>query len=187
LQGRPVGSFGDVAVVSFHATKPWGGAYGGMVLSRDAELCAAIADMREPDRQRTWPAYAGHHQLSDVHAALAMQRIGIADEESQWRKRLAAEMDAWFAEMDAKPVMRDGNDYRYIVRTSGRAEEAIAALRECGVGAARPVASLAASDAQTVVPGAWRAWRDCVSLPLLPDCSDDEFSHIGQAVKACIR
>jgi len=188
LQGRPVGSFGDVAVVSFHATKPWGGAYGGMVLSRDAELCTAIADMRNPDRRRTWPAYAGHHQLSDLHAVLAIERIGLADAESRARMRLATAMDAWFGELDAVPVPRgDGNAFRYIVRTPGRAEEVIAALREHGVEAARPVASLAVNDAQAVVPGTWRAWQDCVSLPLLPDCSDDEFSHIGQVVKACMR
>jgi len=188
FQGRPVGSFGDVTIASFHATKPWGGAYGGMALSRDAELCAAIADMRNPDRRRTWPDYAGHHQLSDLHAALAIERIRLADTESRARMRLAASMDAWFADMDATPVARgeEGNGYRYIVRTNGQAEEVIAALRAHGVGAARPVACLAVDDAPRTIPGAWRAWQDCVSLPLLADCGNDEFSHIEQAVKTCM-
>ncbi|MFQ5582012.1 MAG: DegT/DnrJ/EryC1/StrS family aminotransferase, partial [Mariprofundaceae bacterium] len=189
LQGQPVGSFGDIAVASFHVTKPWGGAYGGMVLSRDASLCDAITDMRDPDRQQTWPDYAGHHQLSDLHAALAMQRIEVATEEQRMRAQIAEKMDAWFVGMNTKPVMHDeGNRYRYIVRTRRQAEEVVTTLRKHGIGAARPVSSLckAIDEVNTLIPGAWAAWQDCVSLPLLPDCSEDEFLQIRKAVKACM-
>jgi len=187
LGGRPLGSFGDVAVASFHATKPWGGAYGGAVACNETELAAAIVQMRSSDRtDAEWPEYAGHHQLSDLHAALVLQRMADADTMAAERKRRAAMMYAWFAGKASGPVMRDGNDFRYIVRTPGKGAETIASLYEHGVCAARPVPALFPGEQLEECPGALAAWRDCVSLPLLADFTDEEFSRMEEAVRTCM-
>ncbi|HXH73039.1 MAG TPA: DegT/DnrJ/EryC1/StrS family aminotransferase [Mariprofundaceae bacterium] len=186
-QGRPLGSFGDAAIASFHATKPWGGAYGGAVACNEADAVAAIREMRNPDLgDGDWPEYAGHHQLSDLHAALALQRMTEAGGISLQRRRWATTMDGWFAGKGSQPVRRDGNDFRYIVRTPGQAGAVIRELRRHGVGAARPVAGIFPGEQAEACPGALAAWQDCVSLPLLADFSEEEFLLMEQAVRACM-
>lgn len=185
--GRPLGSFGDMAIASFHATKPWGGAYGGAVACNEAEPAEMIVEMRSADQSgEEWPEYAGHHQMSDLHACLALQRIADADALAAERHRRAVVMDGWFVDKASSPVMRDGNDFRYIVRTPGRAGEVIAALRRHGVGAARPVAAMFPGEQLDDCPGAVAAWRDCVSLPLLTDFTPEEFLCMEEAVRACM-
>jgi len=189
LDGRPLGGFGDVVVASFYATKPWGGAMGGMVLSRDEGLNSEVLAMRNADSANVHPVYAGNHQLSDMHAAMARARLAIADKEREERMKFADEFDNWFEGKEARPVMRlpEGNHYRYIVRTKGCAASVIEALRARGVKACRPVqAPLSMQLGDTGCKGAEQAWRDCVSLPLLADFSDAELDQMQQAVRTCL-
>jgi len=187
LAGRPVGSFGALTVCSFYATKPWGGAYGGMVLGDESSTATRIIEMRDPDKAPLSLAYAGHHQLSDLHAALASCRLQQADDEAAQRKLRAEQMDGWFAATAARPVegLHDSNHYRYIIRTENAAA-AMAALREKGVGAALPVSRPLHHATNDRCPGAERAWQSCLSLPLLADASDAEMQQIQEAVEGCL-
>ncbi|MES0371992.1 MAG: DegT/DnrJ/EryC1/StrS aminotransferase family protein [Mariprofundaceae bacterium] len=188
LNGRPVGSFGDVTIASFYATKPWGGAYGGMVLSDDQGLCETIKSMRDPDGAVQLQNYAGHHQLSDLHAAMANVRLKQANEEQASRQRQTDMMDAWFEGGTATPVaeIHQGNHYRYIIRTSGDAEGFINRFQQHGVAAVRPVTTPINRLLGVDSPGAEQAWLDCVSLPLLADISEAELEQLQEAVKSCI-
>lgn len=189
LNGRPLGAFGDLAVVSFYATKPWGGAGGGMVIADDAGLIAVVAAMAHADTAAPGLAYAGNHRLSDVHAALARVRLAAAASEAERRRRLASLYDGWLAGKHSRPVPRDkqGNHYRYLVRTPMGAEAAIARLRAAGVEACRPVPqTLDTFAAGSACPEARAAWRECLSLPLYADLADDEVKVISQAVRRCL-
>jgi dTDP-4-amino-4,6-dideoxygalactose transaminase len=183
LNGRPVGSFGTFAIGSFHATKPWGGAYGGFVAGDEAATLTAIRTMSDPDRSDRWPGYAGHHQLSDVHAAMALVRIDWAADESTQRQRLALRLDEWFAGLAVEPLAgrHDGNHFRYIARTSGGAEQAIGMLQAHGVGAMRPVPALWMPEAEAPA-GALAAFQDCVSVPLLADMTELELRIMKEAL-----
>ncbi len=188
IEGCPVGSFGDVAIASFYATKPWGGAYGGIVLTDDPELANSVRTMRDPDGATELHHYAGHHQLSDLHAAMAIIRIGRADEEMAARQVRATVMDGWFGGGPVKPVrgLHQGNLYRYLIRTEGDAEQWIDTMHSRGVMAMRPVASPVSSLLETDAPGASAAWRDVVSLPLLADASEAEMEKMHGAVDQCM-
>lgn len=182
LGGRPVGGFGRFTIGSFHATKPWGGAYGGFVAGDDAQVLAWIRAMRDPDRAEPWDGYAGHHQLSDLHAAMALVRLGWADDEREQRRILASRLDQCFEGLAAEPLAgrHDGNHYRYLVRVPGRARQAIDALREEGIGAASPVPGLWCPEA--ALPGALAAMADCVSVPLLPDMTEQEARRLKEGL-----
>jgi hypothetical protein len=188
LAGRPVGAFGSLTVSSFYATKPWGGAYGGMVLANDPAMTERIMAMRDPDRAAPEISYAGHHQLSDLHATLARCRMQQADDEAEQRRLRAMQMDGWFADVDAEPVadLHASNHYRYIVRVDGSAAESVAALHAEGVGAARPVSRPLHHATGDTCPGAEQAWKTCLSLPLLADASEMEMQQIQQAVQKCL-
>lgn len=188
MQGQPAGSFGDVCIVSLRATKPWGGVFGGMVASRDETLLQEIKTMRTADHQHRWPAYAGAHQLSEIHAALALRRLERAEAEMICRREAAKRLDGWLDGTATRPVPRDGNHFRYIVRTSSPAAEVIDGLRRMGVEAAHPVGGFS-PDMEPLAerfPGAWEAWKDCVSLPLLADFSEAEWQIMHKAVRSCL-
>ncbi len=182
-----LGSFGDACITSFYATKPWGGAYGGMVLSRKTNICARVDQMRCADTADITLPYAGNHQLSDIHAALARVRISKAAEEREQRIRLAKIYDTWFCRLKARPVMCENtcNHYRYITRVAD-ASRTIKSLHAHGVAAARPVNTPISRLAGQYCPGAEAAWKQCVSLPLLIDMSRDELACMEQAVTACM-
>jgi len=51
-RGRPLGSWGRIAIASLHATKPWGGVYGGALLLDDGSEAVALQRMIDPDGER---------------------------------------------------------------------------------------------------------------------------------------
>lgn len=187
FEGRALGGFGQITIASFYATKPWGGACGGMALCNEDRFHERISRMRDIDTADATLPYAGNHQLSDVHAALADCRVNGSDAELQRRRDLADRYDEWLQGKDAVRLRRDAeaNQYRYIVRVED-ADRTIEALRACGVGAAHPVASPISSLLGQVCPGADAARRQCVSLPLLADMSDEEAEQMHEAIAACL-
>jgi len=182
-----LGGFGDVSIASFYATKPWGGAYGGMLLSDCDALHQRVCRMRYADAADASLPYAGNHQLSDVHAALALDRLERADAERHARVQLAELYDEWLMPLDGEPVRRDaaGNHYRYIVRVED-ADRLIAALRAQAVGAACPVDVPLSRLLGQHCPGAEMARRQCVSLPLLGDMTDQEKEIMHKALQTCM-
>jgi len=187
MAGKALGGFGDVSVASFYATKPWGGAYGGMVMSSDAGMCEQVRHMRCADTAGITLPYAGNHQLSDIHAALARVRISQSNQECECRMRQATAYDEWFTGMKSVPVKREAscNHYRYIVRVDD-ASSVIEALRGHGVGAARPVEQPLSRLLGQPCQGAEAAWQQCVSLPLLTDMGEDELNCMKKAIAACM-
>ncbi len=188
LNGRPVGSFGDVTIASFYATKPWGGAYGGMVASDDHAFCETVKAMRDPDGAVQLQDYAGHHQLSDLHAGMVNVRLESVADEQRAREALAHVMDGWFDTGEVAPVaeIHQGNRYRYLIRTTGEAESFISRLMHHGVAAARPVTTPISRLLGVDVSGAEKAWLDVVSLPMLADISEIELEQLREAVESCI-
>ncbi len=188
LNGEAVGSFGNITIASFYATKPWGGAYGGMVMTDDREIGQAVRSMRDPDGAKMLQSYAGHHQLSDLHAAMAAVRMDMAEREQTCRRARALTMDTWFREGEVLPVagLHQGNFYRYIIRTPGQAEEWVMKLNRQGIGAARPVQQPLNRLLNVESPGAEAAWQDTVSIPLLADASEAEMDSISKAVHLCM-
>ncbi len=185
LHGRPVGSYGDVTIASFYATKPWGGAAGGMILSKDVSIHTAVLAMRYADGAGLDQDYAGNHQLSDIHAAMARTRFAQAEAERERRRHITQKFDAWLRDKAATPVagLAEGSCFRYIVRMPCDAAGLIDALRASGIDACRPVS---AYPDRTLFPGAAQAWESCVSLPLLGDFSSEELQYVKGTLDKCL-
>jgi len=182
-----LGGFGDISIASFYATKPWGGAYGGMVLSSQTHIVEQVCLMRNADAADVSLPYAGNHQLSDLHAALAICRLDSAPAEMVKRRDLAARYDGYLHGKDIELLRREasGNHYRYIVRVEDAAQ-VMKAFRAHGVAAAHPVASPLSRLIGQTCPGAELAQQQCVSLPLLADMSDAEEEHMLKAMAICL-
>lgn len=185
--GRPLGGFGEISIASFYATKPWGGAYGGMVSGKDEAIVGQVSRMRHADSADVSLPYAGNHQLSDVHAALALGRLDMADGELVQRRAWSGRYDAWLKDTKARPLNCGdaANHFRYIVRVED-ADRSIALLRAAGVGAAHPVDTPLSGLLGKKCKGAETARRECVSLPLLAAMSEEEEEIMFHALTLCL-
>ncbi len=188
LDGQQVGTFADVCIGSFYATKPWGGAYGGFISSRDLSLIEKCKAKTNPDAADLNATYVGHHQLSNIHAALAFERINQADDERKHRQAWAAKYDALFAQTSATPITSytgsKSNSFRYIVRCDRDVTNIIKQLNHMGISAARPVQT-PLHQGVTACPATDEAWQHCLSIPLLADMSQTEFEYLQQGIQTC--
>ncbi|WP_038247274.1 DegT/DnrJ/EryC1/StrS family aminotransferase [Ghiorsea bivora] len=188
-QGKAVGTFADVCIGSFYATKPWGGAYGGFISSKDEALIQSITKMTNPDQADLQQDYVGHHQLSNIHAALAQVRLSHAAAEQQQRQTWVNKYDAMLKNYAVTPITGiQGNHFRYIIRSEHTAENVIQTLQQQGITAMRPVQQPlhhAIRDANC--PQADKAWQYCVSLPLLHNMNEQEFLLLSQGLATCFK
>ncbi|MDX8384073.1 MAG: DegT/DnrJ/EryC1/StrS family aminotransferase [Ghiorsea sp.] len=189
IDGKQVGELADISIGSLYATKPWGGAYGGYIGTQDPHLQQQIRLMTDPDQAGIKQAYAGHHQLSNVHAALALQRINQAYAEQEKRHMLAKkyheiiENSHFYAVSAQKETV--ANDFRYMIRTHD-ADMVIQTLRQQGIAASKPVQTpLHHAVSGAACPQADKAWQTCVSLPMLADMSQDEFEIVSKGLQRC--
>lgn len=91
--GVPAGRFGDVDVVSFHATKPFAIGEGGAVFSRDAELVAAIQrsiNFGLDASGRCTQMHGANGKMSELHAATALAVLDRFDGVLRERRAAAA-------------------------------------------------------------------------------------------------
>lgn len=179
-----LGGRGRVTIASFHATKPWGGAYGGALLLDDEREEVAVRRMCDPDGATEGGVAVGHHLLSDLHALLARQRLAESEALMARRKQQAVRMRAWLQQVDAQlcsaPV---GNHFR-LLAASHRYPAALLRqrLQAAGVAAELPVKQPLSKWVGVDAPGADTAFRRWVSLPLLADLTDDEAAIMELAI-----
>jgi len=188
-QGQPVGTFTGICIGSLYATKPWGGAYGGFISSQNETLIQSISNMTNPDQAGLQQDYVGHHQLSNIHAALAQTRLGQAQAEQQQRQTWATRYHAMLKSYAVTPIGGiQGNHFRYIIRSEQSAADVIQTLQHMGIAAMRPVQQpLHHAISGANCPQADKAWQYCVSLPLLPDMTEQEFSWLTQGLQTCFK
>lgn len=97
VEGQLCGTFGDIATLSFHATKPVAAGQGGALLLSDPALAEKARRLRAHGIRRTpaqpWSyeveSLGWNYRLSDFQAAVALAQIEQLTELWQARKRLA--------------------------------------------------------------------------------------------------
>ena len=97
VHGRPLGGLGDTEVFSFHATKPFAIGEGGLVVTPDPDLAAAIARLINFGLQpgtRSSDAIGFNAKLSELHAATALAMLDRFDAVLARRRRSAHRLRA---------------------------------------------------------------------------------------------
>jgi len=88
-KGQTIGSYGDAAMFSFHATKPFNSIEGGAVVSHSKEVCDKVKHLRnfgiceEENEEETIGTNA---KLSEFHAAMGLCNLKHMEEITQGRK-----------------------------------------------------------------------------------------------------
>ncbi|MDO4567597.1 MAG: DegT/DnrJ/EryC1/StrS family aminotransferase [Clostridia bacterium] len=87
--GKGVGSFGDMSMFSFHATKVFNTVEGGAVTFGDPAYAAKFESLRQfgMDGQERVPLIGTNAKLTEVHAAMGICNLRHTDEQIAGRRR----------------------------------------------------------------------------------------------------
>lgn len=186
--GVKAGNLGSAAAMfSFYATKVIAAGEGGMVLSGDRALVERVRDLSDyADKLDGFLRF--NFAMTDMTAALGLSQLERLPSMIARRRELASRYSAAFADTDLElPAEKTGERhifYRYVVQND-RTEALRMSLRERGIMAERPVAAPLSRVPGMAVecPGAERAWKRSLSLPLYPALSDAEAETVIGAVR----
>jgi perosamine synthetase len=186
IDGRSVGLSGTIGVFSFFATKMFTtGGQGGMLVSKDSAVVAAVRDYREFDcRHDRKPRF--NLQMTDLQAAIGRAQLTSLNSFIQRRHEIDSQYREAGLPMWPLKLQRGlkSNYYRAIVRTAD-AERVIRTLREMGITAIVPIADWELLDAGGG-PRALQLAQNTLSLPIYPSLSDAAVANIINAASRCL-
>ncbi len=93
INGKPIGSLGDISIFSFYATKLITTGYGGMIVSNNKELVDACRDLIDFDCRPTYKVRF-NYKMSDIQAAMGLEQIKRLSSFLKRREEIAEIYDA---------------------------------------------------------------------------------------------
>ena len=194
-QGRPCGSLGALACLSFHPRKIVTTGEGGAVTTDDAELAVAIRRMRHHGIEPSGHfeiAHAGlNYRLSDILCAVGIPQLARLRELLEARTRIAAGYTERLCDVVHTPTADEGDVHgwqAYVIQVDGAAE-VIAALREQRIEAqvgTYALHRLAAYRDQGEFPGASRVFDRAVALPFHTRLTESDLDRVAEALTSIV-
>ena len=190
-RGRPCGSLGVLACLSFHPRKIVTTGEGGAVTTDDPELADAIRRMRhhgiEPlgDFEIARPGL--NYRLSDILCAVGIPQLARLDQLLEARTRIAAGYAERLRDLVDPPTADEGDVHgwqAYVIQVDGAAG-VIAALREQGIEAqvgTYALHRLAAYRDQGDFPAASRVFDRAVALPFHTHLTESDLDRVAEAL-----
>jgi len=187
-RGEPAGSLGDLAVLSFYATKPLTCGQGGMVLG-PRDMCEDVRDRRDYDGKRELrPRF--NFQMSDLQATLGRSQLrrldGFLSRRRETASLYAAALPPGLRTQRASPEAQP-NHFRFVLRL----EEVDAARRrfeDAGVRTIVPTEPWELLHRQLGLdcdpfPVAERLAVSTLSLPMQPSLTDEARQRIAAVLE----
>jgi dTDP-4-amino-4,6-dideoxygalactose transaminase len=196
--GRPAGSFGDAACLSFFPTKTLGGfGDGGMVATRHADVAARLRMLRTHGwRKKYYPEMVAYNsRLDTLQAALLLVNLPHVDAWSEARRGCAARYRELLAGLPVTlPAEREGDRHvyhQYVIRVAQR-DAVAAALAGDGIATTvyYPIAlhELAPCAAYAPPNGALheaeRAAAEVLALPMFPTLTRAQQEAVATALRS---
>lgn len=197
--GRPVGSLGDLAVCSFHASKMIACGEGGMLFGsqdlalRARELNGSESEQVEQRFQNATSPFTLQYgfRLSDILAACGLAQVERLPETIERRRGLARHYTEALGDLPGISLPERQIPgcvfFRFIAQISDRHPIAVLkALIDAGIEGGRgvypPLHRLLGLNPSSF-PGAERAVSKNISLPLYPAIHDHEVEHVIIALR----
>ncbi len=189
--GRPCGSFGALACLSFHPRKIVTTGEGGAVTTDDAELAVAIRRMRhhgiEPRGDFDIAQPGSNYRLSDILCAVGIPQLTRLDELLEARTRIAAGYTERLRGVVETPAADDGDVHgwqAYVIQVDRR-DDVLTALRREGIEAqigTYALHLLGAYRDHGFFPGAEHAYEHALALPFHTRLSDSDLDRVAEAL-----
>jgi perosamine synthetase len=184
-----IGTFGNVAIYSFYATKIITSGEGGMLLSHDLSLLAKARDLRDYDKKNNF-VVRFNYKMTDLQAALGRSQLQKLERFLGHREALAGIYNKELATFPCTlpPTQQGRIYYRYVVSLQGNVREVIQKLLNLGIEVARPIyRPLHRHFDLDDYPGAEMAWKSHLSLPIHPSLTFQEVYRVCQAMQQTLR
>lgn len=187
-RGEPAGSFGQVAIFSFYASKLMTTGYGGMVYSRNKNLINKIRDYREFDCRRGYkPRF--NFQMSDLGAAMGREQLKKLPGFLRRRRQIAAEYKKILPKDKFWPATggdRRPNYYRFLFKTN-KVKAVKDYLMKHGVKTIAPIETYELlhrylKQSPKNFPVSEKIAKTTLSLPVYPALSTEEVDVIIRAL-----
>ncbi len=183
-KGRKVGSFGELSIFSFYATKVMTTGEGGMVLSNSKELLTRARDLREYD-EKGGNTLRFNYKLTDFQAALGLSQLGRLPEFIKKRRLIAKRYIHGLNGLPVSLRKEDSNKkdiyYRFVVRMNppGRAGRFIKEMGEEGIICRKPLfMPVHRLIKHRALPNTEHIWKEAVSLPIYPSLDQDSAERV---------
>jgi perosamine synthetase len=192
-RGRPCGSLGLAACLSFHPRKVVTTGEGGAVVCADEELADAVRRLRhhgiEPrgDFDVRLPGF--NYRLADLLCAVGIPQLRRLDELLAARRSIAEAYAERLEGIVELPTADEGDTHgwqAYVVRVDRR-DEVLCALREQGVEAqigTYAVHRLSAYRDQGPFPGADACFERGLALPLHSELDESDLDRIAEVIRS---
>ena len=180
--GGPTGREGVITITSFYATKLMTAAgEGGMAFTSDQGMAEALRDLRDYDNRDDFrPRFA--YKMTEVQAAVGRVQARRLPDFVARRRELAARYTQAFTGLPMTLPSGEGHVYfRYVIATA-ESDSLAAHLARAGIDAKRPVYRPLHHYTGDICPGAERAHREFLSLPIYPALTDAEADTVIDAV-----
>ncbi len=191
FQGRPVGSFGMLAVFSFYATKIMTTGEGGMVASHSEDLLEKVKDLREYDEKNDYRVRF-NYKMSDLQAALGLSQLARLADFITHRRKIASLHSAGLKRLPVD-LPQESEDrrhifFRYVIRTKKPLAAILRSFQQRGVCCRRPVYKpLHRLLGLSGFHWAEEVAESALSLPIYPSLKDEETEKIVEAAQEILR
>jgi dTDP-4-amino-4,6-dideoxygalactose transaminase len=197
INGKLVGTFGDIGAFSFYPTKNLGAmGDGGAVITNSESISNRLRALRQYGwEERYISSSAGiNSRLDELQAAILNVKLKYLGAANRRRQEIAAQYDAGLADLNIiTPIISSGCAHvyhQYVIRTECR-EELMYYLKQHGVATAihypvpvhRQPAYAARLQPQSL-PVTEGIADSILSLPMFPELNDVEVEYVISTVKA---
>ncbi|MFH1622847.1 MAG: DegT/DnrJ/EryC1/StrS family aminotransferase [Candidatus Omnitrophota bacterium] len=186
-KGRPTGSFGDVSVFSFYATKLITTGYGGMICSKNNNLVKIAEDLINFDERKDYKIRY-NYKMSDVAACLGISQLKQLKSFISKRREIASYYNKGLKSNKVLlPEDKEKNHiyFRYVVRVEKGIDRVIGVLNNKGIEAKKPVFKplhhYLKLDRKKF-PNTEAVFNSAISLPIYPGLRMAEAKYIVQAL-----
>ncbi len=213
---KPVGScdFSDITIFSFHPVKIVTTSEGGMALTNDPDLAAAMMDYRShgvtrnASRMRFEPhgpwyyeqlSLGLNYRMTDLAAALGISQLGRLDAFISRRHEIAYRYDKEFAGLPVDLPKRDGECYSafhlYVIRLKSPSNhrQIFEALRSDGIGVNLHYIPVHLQPYYRDLgfgpgdfPKAENYYKRAISLPMFPGLTDEDQTRVIEVFRNAI-
>ncbi|MFY0651336.1 MAG: DegT/DnrJ/EryC1/StrS family aminotransferase [Cyclobacteriaceae bacterium] len=203
INGKTVGSFGDMACFSFYANKIISTGEGGMIVTDDDHLAARLRKLKNLafEQPRFYHKEAGYNfRMSGMQAALGLSQLGKIEDFIRRKRRLAQAYNSMLREVDfiETPIERSWAKnvywmYAVTIRSENRINRDALCyyLREKGIDTRtffcpmnrQPFLLNSHLMLETDCPIAEYIWENGFYLPSSTNLKSSEIEHICETIK----
>jgi perosamine synthetase len=177
---KPLGSFGDIAVFSFYATKVMATGEGGMITANSPDIIEHIRDLKIYDNKDA-DKVRYNYKMTDVQAALGEVQLERLDGLIETRRKIAFQyLDTMKSLEIDLPSKDEGHIYfRFVIGVDPDCGWHLQKLGQKGIGCARPVFLPIHRHLKIDgYPVTDKAWERSLSVPIYPSLSTAEIEQV---------